>query len=318
MSVNKNDPQQCARIRRQLDAYVSNELLVETTDQILKHLEKCEECSRALETRIRVREALRRTADKQVPSENLGNLIHQSLMREQPRSFEGFLTTRWMFALASVAVFLVAVMAGQQWMSRRHGRELVAAILNLGVTDHLECAVKGHNYPEVASSPGVLRKKLGPEYADLLPVVEEKLPGFQVLEAHICDPNGTPRKYVHFIARGKGSILSVILTRRKGESFPSGRFLAVSAPGGVELYHAHLGGFSVAGFESREYFGFVVSSLDLNQTTDIAALLAPAVRETLQASATFEGSSAIALFFEPGLSVFQPIQKCGHLTERDQ
>ena len=59
MSVNKNDPQQCARIRRQLDAYVSNELLVETTDQILKHLEKCEECSRALETRIRVREALR-------------------------------------------------------------------------------------------------------------------------------------------------------------------------------------------------------------------------------------------------------------------
>ena len=86
----------------------------------------------------------------------------------------------------------------------------------------------------------------------------------------------------------------------------------------MELYHAHLGGFSVAGFESREYFGFVVSSLDLNQTTDIAALLAPAVRETLQASATFEGSSAIALFFEPGLSVFQPIQKCGHLTERDQ
>jgi hypothetical protein len=316
MSVLKFDSQQCARIRRQLDAYLSNELLVETTGEILKHLENCEDCSCALESRTRVREALRKVAEKQLPSETLGNAIHQRLMNELPRTFEAYFSTKWMVALASLAVVLVTVVAGQQWMEFRHGKELIASILDLGVTDHLECAVKGHNYPEVAASADVLRKKLGPEYADLLPVVEEKLPGFQVLEAHICDANGGPRKYVHFIARGEGSILSVIFTRRNGESFPTGRFLAVTAPAGVDLYRARLGGFSVAGFESREYFGFVVSSLDLNQTSKIAASLAPAARQTLQATAAFDDARKSALLFEPGFSrISRPGRSNRHQTK---
>lgn len=265
-----------------------------------------------------MREALRRVAEKQVPSENLGIAIHQRLIKEPPRTFEGYLTTGWMLALASVAAIIVAVVAGREWMRFSHGKELVAAILNLGVTDHLECAVKGHNYPEVAGSSDVLRKKLGPDFADLLPVVEEKLAGFEVLEAHICHVNANPRKYVHFIARREGSILSVILTRRQGESFPMGRFFAVSAPGGVDLYRAQLGGFSVAGFESSEYFGFVVSRFDLDQTSEIAASLAPAIRETLRATAAFDGSRASAKLFEPEASDDgHPIRGTRRLTEEN-
>lgn len=319
MSVIRFDSQQCARIRSQLDAYLSNELLVETTGEVLKHLENCKACEGALETRTRVRDALRKVAEKQLPPGNLRNVIHQSLMKEQPRPFEGYFSTKWVFALAGVAVIFVTIVAGQQWMKFKHGRELVAAILNLGVTDHLECAVKGHNYPEVAGAPEVLRKKLGPEYAELLTVVEDKLPGFQLLEAHICNVQGRPRKYVHFIARGQSSILSVILTRREGESFPSGRFLVVGAPGGVELYRAQLGGFSVAGFESSEYFGFVVSSLDLDQTSGIAASLAPAVRETLRAYAAFDGSRATAFLLEPGFSApCRSFRRDWHLIERNR
>ena len=39
MNVLNFDSKQCERVRRQLDAYVSNELLVETTSEVLKHLE---------------------------------------------------------------------------------------------------------------------------------------------------------------------------------------------------------------------------------------------------------------------------------------
>jgi hypothetical protein len=167
--------------------------------------------------------------------------------------------------------------------------------LTLGVTDHVQCAIKGHNYPEVASPPDQLRKKLGPEYAGLLPIVQQKLPGFQLLEAHICQVPGSSRNYVHFIARGQGTILSVILTRREGEALPAGKFLVASAAGGIDLYKARLEGMSVAGFESDAYFGFVVSDLGQEEIVQIAGGLAPALREALNKGAGTEKAATPGL-----------------------
>lgn len=155
---------------------------------------------------------------------------------------------------------------------------MVDRVLALGVSDHTQCAIKGHNYPETANPPDQLRQKLGLEYAGLLPVVEAKLPGFQVLEAHICSVPGSARKYVHFIARGQGTILSVILTKREGESLPKGMFLVAKTSGGSALYKARLQDTSVAGFEANEYFGFVVSDLNQNEVLQTATGLAPALR----------------------------------------
>ena len=53
----------------------------------------------------------------------------------------------------------------------------MASVLALGVSDHLQCAIKGHNYPDIANPPEQLRQKLGPQYAGLLEVVQQKLPG---------------------------------------------------------------------------------------------------------------------------------------------
>jgi anti-sigma factor (TIGR02949 family) len=279
MNVLNFDSKQCDRVRRQLDAYLSNELLVETTSEVLKHLESCESCSCELESRARVREALQRAAAKQTPPEYLREAIHQRLKSVQPGLLSGFRATPWAVALASLALVLVA---GQQWLVLRRGRQLVASVLTLGVSDHLQCAIKGHNYPEIANPPEQLRQKLGPEYADLLQVVEPRLTGFQVLEAHICSVPGSPRKYVHFIGRGRGTIVSIILTRREGESLPAGRFLLAQTSGGVDLYNAKLGDMSVTGFETKEYFGFVVSNLGQDEVLQIATALGPALRNALE------------------------------------
>jgi hypothetical protein len=153
----------------------------------------------------------------------------------------------------------------------------------IGVADHVQCALKGHNYPEVANPPDQLRKKLGPQYAGLLDVVQQKLPGFEVLEAHICSIPGSPRKYAHFITRGRGTILSVVLTRRDGAHFPNAsRFLSVSS-GGVTLYEAHLDGMNAAGFESTSYLGFVVSDLSRDTIMQISSELAPPLKAALNA-----------------------------------
>src|SRR5208283_408830 len=84
MNVLKFNSEQCARIRRHLDAYLSNELLVETTSDVLRHLENCEACSRELESRARVRDALRRVAASQTPPEELRQSIQRQLRRKQP------------------------------------------------------------------------------------------------------------------------------------------------------------------------------------------------------------------------------------------
>ena len=292
MNTIKFPSRECERVRGQLDAYLSDELLVETTNEILRHLEGCEACSRELDSRIRLRKALRKAADKQLPPEHLREAIHQRLRSAQPGFIGEFRATTWAVALASLAL---AVVAGQQGLRLQRGRQLVARVLTLAVSDHLYCAIRRHNYPEVANPPDQLRHKLGPEYAGLLPVVEAKLSGFRVLEAHICSVPGSPRKYVHFIARGRGTILSVILTKREGESLPGGRFLVSEATGGVNLYKARLEDMDVAGFESNEYFGFVVSDLGQNEILHLAAAIAPPLRDALDRSAGKE-TSAIPVF----------------------
>jgi putative zinc finger protein len=283
MNAPRFDTKQCERIRGHLDAYLSNELLVETTGEVVKHLESCGACATELESRMRVREALRRAVEKQVPSERLSEAVRERLRKSQP----GYLShapANWAMALAASALIVIMGIAGQQWIRFRRSRELVASILKLGVSDHLHCAIKGHNYPEVAHPPDQLREKLGSQYAGLLPAVERKLSGFQILEAHICSLPGSPRKYVHFIARGEGTIVSVILTKRDGEGLPSGRLLVARTSDDIDLYTARLEGESVTGFETNGYFGFVVSDLGQDKMIQLAAALAPALGSVLSGS----------------------------------
>ena len=58
----------CEKTRRYMDAYISNELLVETNHELLRHLEGCVACSAELETRgrLRTRRADSRTARARV------------------------------------------------------------------------------------------------------------------------------------------------------------------------------------------------------------------------------------------------------------
>jgi anti-sigma factor (TIGR02949 family) len=286
MNVLNFDSKQCERIRRHLDAYLSNELLVETTSDVLRHLESCETCSRELEARTRVRDALRRAVVSQIPPEELRQSIQRRLRKTRLGFVGGSRRLTWALALAGLIVVVLGGIATQQWIRVLQGRRIVAGVLALGVSDHLQCAIKGHNYPDVASPPEQLRKKLGPQYAGLLAVVQQNLPGFEVLEAHICSVQGSPRKYVHFIARGHGTILSVILTRSEGAQL--GNAFTSGASGSVNLYEAHLEGMNVAGFESKEYLGFVVSDLSQDTTIQIANELAPPLKAALEAGSRYE------------------------------
>src|SRR5258707_5086293 len=278
------DSRRCERIRQQLDSYLSNELLIETASEVVHHLESCESCSRDLESRMRLRDALQRAVANRPLADYLRADVLRKLRESQPRSFARVGVKRWALGFASVAVVLLSLFAGQ-WFNLRRGEQLIASILKLGVSDHLICAIKGHNYPELANSPDQIRKKLGAAYAPLLQVVQERLPGFEVLEGHVCSLPGSNRKYVHFITRGQGTILSVILTERNGASLPKGKSLASAESAGLSIYEDHLSGMEIAGFESAQYFAFVVSDLSQKQVLQLARGLAPALNENVHTTA---------------------------------
>src|SRR5262244_2960134 len=46
MKIVKFENGECKRVRSYLDSYLSNELMVETNLEVLKHLENCADCSR--------------------------------------------------------------------------------------------------------------------------------------------------------------------------------------------------------------------------------------------------------------------------------
>jgi putative zinc finger protein len=274
------DSKRCERMRQYLDSYLSNEVLVETASEVMHHLENCESCSRDLESRMRVRDALQRAVVNRSVPESVRADVLRKLRESQPRSLPSTAGRRWAVGLAAIAFLLFSLFAGE-WLSLRRSEQLIASILKLGVSDHLICAIKGHNYPEVANPPDQIRNKLGVRYAVLLQVVQERLPGFEVLEGHICSIPGSNRKYIHFITRGKGTILSVILTERNGTNLPKGRLLASPESAGLSIYEGHHSGMEIAGFESAQYFAFVVSDLSQNQVLQLARGLAPALNEKL-------------------------------------
>ena len=292
MSVVDHNSKPCEPMRRNLDAYLSNELGRDAMNDLQRHLEGCPACSQELAARTRVRDALRRVVGSAIPPEPLRRSIRFELRERQAGFGVGSLRPRWVVALAGAMCIILGVATTQQWLKVRRERQIVASVLALGVADHLQCAIKGHNYPDLANPPGQLRQKLGPEYAGLLEVVREKLPGFEILEAHICSVAGSPRKYVHFIVRGRGTILSVILTRSGEEQLPSGMGFRPATAGSVNLYEAQLQGMNAVGFASREYWGFVVSDLSRDTTLQIASELAPPLKAALDAS---QGTEALLM-----------------------
>jgi Putative zinc-finger len=278
------DSKRCEPIRQYIDSYLSNELLVETVSELVRHLESCEACSRELESRTRVRDALQRAvANRPVPDSARADVL-RSLRKSQPRSFLHLSARTWAVGgLARIALALF-ILFGLLWLGLHRGTGLVASILKIGVSDHVLCTIKGHNYPEVANPPDEIRKKLGARYAPLVQVVQERLPGFEVLEGHICSPQNN-REYIHLITRGQGTIVSVILTKRNGASLPTIKSLLSDESAGLSIYQDHIGGMEIAGFESAQYFVFIVSDLSHNEMRQLARGLAPVLNETLRSTA---------------------------------
>jgi anti-sigma factor (TIGR02949 family) len=289
MKVINFEEKACERVRKLLDAFVSNELAEETRREVTGHLSRCPACAEALSVRQRVKQALQDAVANDQPApaalrDRVLEEIRQTSSSAANRSYH-----RWW--LAAAALLLCAVGFGVvRWSNRQHApattlatlnepAEQNARILKVGLGDHVHCAV-GRDYSAGPRSFERMAQEMGPDFIKLVPLVRERVPAdYVVMIAHHCKFEG--RNFIHLILSNQRALLSLVLTKKNGEAFDQSSVGAIVQAAGVPLHHTRAQNLEVAGFETRDYLAFVVSNLDQASNLQIATRLAPAVRDWL-------------------------------------
>jgi len=271
----------CRKVRGHLDSYLSRELPEQTRREVERHLEGCPPCAAELETRARIRAQLQAAVRASHVPTGLEAKVRRAVRGAGQDKVARPRTGLWAVAAAAAVILCVALVSflrmktnpEQAILRKTSGR--LAAVLNVGLRDHLHCAVF-RKYSKQPVAARQMAADLGPGFADLVPLVQAKLSGdFAIIQGHHCSAGG--RHYTHLIifgGAGGGKLVSLLLTRKQsGESLSGG------------IYQAGVDRFQVVGFESHDYLAFVISDLDAQQNLVWAANLAPALRDYLAAHA---------------------------------
>jgi len=286
---------QCKKIQSYLDSYLNSELLVETNHELLKHLEECESCDRALKDRVRIKDQLKRVVLGDTAPIDLRERIRNDIRRRTRfgRSLAS-LTRSWMFAAAAV-VLLGAIALGIVFKTRDRSTNVVPAlsleaevapgdqtgqILKVGFEDHVLCSID-HDMASRQFTAKEMSERLGPQYETLVTVVKEKIPrDYVVVVGHRCHYGS--REFIHLILRHGNEVVSLIVTKKNGEGFPPGSAASIMQASGIRMYEDEWHNLQVAGMETRDYLAFVVSNESRRRNEDIASRLMPVINDFLK------------------------------------
>src|SRR5262249_48122836 len=231
--------------------------LIETTHGILRHLAQCPSCRAEIESRRRLRSAIRgafeRASDLRASPEFLASIGPRVLEHER-RSTPWY---RWRSALASAATLLLAsgMMGGG---GAGLGVSRFAGLARAAAGDHQNCAVrftlKEHPIPLEQAA-----QRFDPAYGALVAVMPAPARlahgELTVLERHACIFDG--RRFAHIVLRYRGELVSVLVTPDRLARIPP------------ELQS--VGDTHVASFRVGRFAAFVVSPASDEETREIAA-----------------------------------------------
>jgi hypothetical protein len=278
----------CEAALRSLDSYNSHGEPTQTDREMLRHMEQCPDCAREFALRTRVSDRLKEAVRNEPINPYLEAKIRRRIAGQGRRSW------MWPSRVASVAVallvFLGAAIAYQlghlrlttasqdAYIASISGK--VAAILRVGLGDHVHCTVF-RKFPKEPPAREKMLADLGPENSPLLPVVQARIPkDYRVIMAHRCSYRG--RKFVHLAMRDDSSLISLVIARRgDGEAFGRDKLGPVLAESGIPIYQGHVQRFAIAGFESQDHLVYLVSDLTEQQNLAMLASLAAPVRSFL-------------------------------------
>ncbi|MFN0170458.1 MAG: anti-sigma factor family protein [Bryobacteraceae bacterium] len=281
----------CERTRKYLDSYISNELTIETNHEVLRHLESCAGCAAEADARVQLRARLKAVVRNQPAPVELPVLIRRRIGAAESRKPFGAIWARWsLAAAASLALFAAVWVSGRPEpmpeLANRPAQNTYiekvsarfAAVLRVGLRDHIHCAVF-RKYSKNPPSVEKMERELGPSYQGLLPVVRTAVPeGYRIVLAHQCA--FAKRQYVHLTLANGDKLLSLVIARKQdGETFD--QLSPAAGPSGIPIYQSGADRYQVAAFDAGSFLAYVISDMKGMANLQVASTLAPGVREFL-------------------------------------
>jgi hypothetical protein len=263
---------ECREIRQLAEAFVSEQLLVETTQAVVAHLERCPSCRAEVDglRRLRgtTRSAFERAADL-AASPTFATALTARLRQEAARKHSPRSPRRmWLTMAASVLLLVGAGFGWSEWSTAS-----LSALLHAAVGDHRFCALTF----KLSEAPIPLEeaaRRYGGMYAELDTVepATATLSGgpLRILERHSCVFDG--RRFAHVVLRYKNETVSLLVS---DDPRPSAARWAIRA---ISTWPV-TDGFRVASFPGPQHVVFVVSSLHDDDVREVArAMFGPVSR----------------------------------------
>jgi anti-sigma factor RsiW len=248
---------QCRDVRDLADSFLSEQLLVETNHEIVRHLETCPDCRADIAARRALREKIRSA------------FVHAEDLRPRPewsaelaaklRPPEGQISRRSVLkSWWALAAGLVLAAGGGLFVRGSGSRSRLAALAREAAGDHQNCAVK-FNLAERPIRLEDAAQRYGGPYAALATFEPPAVDGpLQVLARHSCVYQG--RRFGHVVFRYHGALASLLVTE--------------GAPPAAPELETDDGHFRVASLPAARYLGFVVTDIDRRETLRLAQALA--------------------------------------------
>lgn len=260
----------CYEVRDLIDSFLSEQLLVETNHEVLRHLESCPSCRAEIDAGSVLRTATRRAFANTQEFRISDQFREAALARAREAAHTGIpyrmMRRRWTLGFAVAAALVIA--GGLFQLLHTSG---INAIARDAVGDHRNCAVQ-FRLPQKPISLEDAAAHYDPSYRLLRDVPSDDwdspIGQMHVVDRHSCVFRG--RRFAHIVFQFEGQMVSLLITANDGKSVELGN----SQDNALHLTdRPSEEGFQVVSFEIPGHIAFIVGNLQERQLRQVAQSL---------------------------------------------
>lgn len=242
---------ECRDAKELAEPFITEQLLVETTQEIVRHLDRCHPCRVEFEAQRRLRAATR-SAFERSPALAMPPQFADSLRaRLRAEAEPAARAHRWRGWLGLAAAVVALAASGLHW---RAGEQL-SSLARLALGDHQNCALSFH-LTEQPISLEEAQRRFGERFAALEAIepAETSLPAgpLRIVERHACVFRG--HRFAHLVLQYQGTAVSVLVSHDPDAARDWW-------PGSGSTTQTSTEGFQTVSFRRSSYTVFVVSTM---------------------------------------------------------
>ena len=267
---------ECRDVRDMADAFLAEELVGDSSDRMLRHLETCRFCRDDLGARRALRDGMRRAfhhARELAPTPAFLTRVRATLgdAPRQAPARRGLRFPGWWMLAATVLLALASALAYR-------GVTMAGALARAAVGDHRNCALERR-----LRETSIPLEEAAQRYGGATYRILEKLPPddvattagtARIVRRHACIYEG--RRFAHVVLEYRGTLVSLLVTAADGEgrlTFPGETLPHVTSASQMD----HM---SVVSFRTPRYAVFLTGDVSPADLTALAgAIAAPLYRE---------------------------------------